>query len=84
MNKYEEALKSFEEAYRNVTQDDELTNEKRDALQELIDKEKPLEIIMQTFTNGLKMPEPFCKKCLNRIIYLDNYCHYCGQKLDWE
>lgn len=85
MNKYEEALKSFEEAYRNVTSDDELTNEKRDALKELVDKETPMKPI---HLGGNKYS---CDKCsmafelkTNTRFVNNQYCDVCGQKLDWD
>ena len=25
-----------------------------------------------------------CKNCRNNVNYMDEYCRWCGQKLDWE
>lgn len=84
-NKYQEALDELERAYRNVTLDDDLTNDKRDTLQELVDKETPMKPI---HLGGNKYS---CKNCsmafeLNsKVRFVNNqYCDVCGQKIDWS
>ena len=76
MKKYQEALDRFEEAFRNVTLDDDLTNERQDLLQELVDKETPMKP---------KRNKRYCGNCDTvRLLPYDNYCSNCGQKIDWS
>lgn len=83
MNKYQEALDSFERTYRNVTLDDDLTNEKRDTLQELVDKTTPMKPLKSEW-DGYRL----CGNCNSIIVStnqtLPNHCSSCGQKLDWS
>ncbi|QIK56648.1 hypothetical protein G7059_01700 [Erysipelothrix sp. HDW6A] len=84
-NKYQEALDDFESVYRNVTLDDDLTNEKRDVLQGLIDKETPMKPVKNSYGDYL------CGKC-NNLVW-ENFtpdrherCNdkECGQVVDWS
>lgn len=87
MNKYQEALNEFESVYRNITLDDDLTNDKRDTLQELVDKETPMK---PEIPNNSSLS--FCVICKNSITHYvgslakENfkYCKICGQKIDWS
>lgn len=95
MNKYQEALDSFERTYRNVTLDDDSTNEKRDTLQELVDKETPMKPNKDTDDYVTwKYSCPKCgvrlntlekqRRCQGMTFFVPRYDEYgCGQKIDW-
>ena len=78
MNKYQEALDRFEETFRNVTLDDNLTNERRDLIQELIDRETPMKPYYPT-----EYPSACCPKCFQNLGD-NNFCRNCGQRVDWS
>lgn len=61
----------------------------KQALIEAVEKATPKEPYLKQddFGDGV-MSCPTCKKSIvnvwSRKKYKPNYCHYCGQKLDWE
>lgn len=89
MNKYQEALNNMcgcDSAYYKGDKD-------IDTLQELVDKEVPLKgemLAMAGFSPEVAshLCCPRCKKPIvnvwSKAEYKPNYCHYCGQKLNWE
>lgn len=83
MNKYQEALDRFEEAFRNITLDDDLTNERRDLIQELVDKETPKKPINQ-FETDFGLGNVGDCVCGAEVNYQQMYCSECGQKIDWS
>lgn len=87
MNKYQEALDSFEETFRNATLDDDLTNERQDLLQELVDKATPMKPIVQTFKRvfggGGYIDKFFCPYCKSEVKENEHHCR-CGQAIDWD
>ncbi len=97
MNKYQEALDSFERTYRNVTLDDDSTNEKRDTLQELVDKATPKKVkhIMNNVIYGDHHSTGYCPNCntyldipsevwYHVLAETDYFSCGCGQKIDWS
>ena len=51
-----------------------------DTIQELVDKEKPMKVIIPK-----EIDFAYCPKCNEKILLgKPNYCCHCGQKLDWS
>lgn len=93
-NKYQEALDNFKDDltdirdcsdnYFSYTTDNDIK-----LLQELVDKEKPLKpiVIKQEFLLYGADSCYYCGKCEKLIWgthWEQNYCPYCGQKIDWQ
>ena len=91
MNKYQNDLA---EIVRICAQDDEpFPIEEIESLQELVDKATPKKAIESEMRGFSKEVASYlhCPNCdmpicnvWNRREYKPNYCHYCGQALDWS
>ena len=85
MNKYQEALKKIKSdfwddpAYYGLEEEFNL-------LQELVDKETPMEVNMEDYhlEDEYQYPIYNCPKCGKHLNDEDSYCRHCGQKLDWS
>lgn len=75
MNKYQEA---FEDLWSGCPNPKEQV-ESKEILQELVDKETPMK---PKFVNKLDWTCPRCDAYHTKFVQY--YCEYCGQKLDWS
>lgn len=97
MNRYQEALNCIHSAIKYEPREiiDSNLNENLEhlkLLQELIDKATPKKVVMEAM-DGFSAEEashlvcPCCEKPIvnvwSKVEYKPNYCHYCGQRLDW-
>ena len=97
MNKYQEALNKVREDLKTLAKAQYYGGTHLATLQELVDKETPVEAIVYNI-NQFKCPR--CKKQIKGRLMLYNmetrkrdikcktkvekiYCPYCSQKLDW-
>lgn len=95
MNKYQEALITLTDWFHSYTDKNGITIQERHItpayvkakknIQELVDKETPKKLVRYTHSN-----EWHCTTCgsgngeYEGTVGTHNYCHYCGQKLDWS
>lgn len=92
MNKYQEALDRLkttmsdgDSAYKSYTDSYTVFFEDINTIQELVDIETPKKLVRYTHSN-----EWHCPTCgsgngeYEGTVGTHNYCHYCGQKLDWS
>ena len=83
MSKYQDALnnvRKFEREHNMSKFGDVVPQPNSDTLQELVDKEKPMNPIRKGVLNWWHCP------CCDASLYFDNQprCQKCGQKLDWS
>ena len=89
MNKYQEALDRLKTApsfmggtdlYKRHLNSEKLLMKDVNTLQELVDKETPKKppLIWEH-----AKPQTRCQ-CTNGVYRYQNYCSFCGQKLDWS
>lgn len=85
MKKYQEALDRFEEAFRNITLNDDLANERRDLLQELVDRATPMKPTKNDKANH-DWNRVFCPNCGQWLLFIGAGCanNDCRQKIDWS
>lgn len=78
MNKYEEALNELVDINYNGEDAQDIMEQARDILQELIERATPKKL------NSIDVYVK-CPNCSNdEIRDIDNYCPNCGQALDWS
>lgn len=87
MNKYKEALeelRKLERAYnfKNIGQVAPQVN--CDVLQELLDKATPKKVIEDKTHPISTFYCPNCQKEFDVIQWHDEYCSFCGQRIDWS
>jgi predicted RNA-binding Zn-ribbon protein involved in translation (DUF1610 family) len=83
MNKYQKAIHYFKGLPLTITF---AFNNYIESLQELVDKETPMEVNMEYYHLEDEYQHPIysCPKCGKHINDEDNYCRHCGQRLDWS
>ncbi len=91
MNKYQEALsRMFDNLnYASNYYLDDKCDDDYDILFELVEKATPKEGVLGYNNFGYStLCCPNCKKTIvnvwSKAEYEPNYCHYCGQALDWS
>ena len=96
MSKYQRALDElFDWAIDNVKEHHDLEktylDEEKKSLQELVDKATPKNLLEEEIGNIIHLHCPNCKRVVTheteggrRYITKHNYCHKCGQALDWS
>lgn len=76
MNKYQVVLNWFVDLLRR----DVVAKQNAKILQELVDKETPMKLLKSQF-DGYRE----CGNCYGGYLERTfNFCHQCGQKLDWD
>ena len=95
MNKYEEALSWLEKTFNQYLGDWQLSSVHfglhRD-LKELVDKATPKKPTVLSYSEDFRLEKIIsCNSCKKPVVnvwsyrtYKPNYCHYCGQSLDWS
>ncbi len=89
MNKYQKALNELKNSdirllvFKNVSEEEQPTifdlfHSEIFALQELIDKATPMKVIK------IGSDYSSCPKCGQFVNCVENFCHCCGQQLDWR
>ena len=89
MNKYDKAFLKIIEIFNNIQLGDIYSpkefSENITIIREIIKKEQPKKLIKYPFSK-----EWHCPTCgtgngeYEGTVGTHNYCHYCGQKLEWE
>lgn len=86
INEIKEEIKTYYNEYcRYANLPDEKIDRKIEFVEKLVDKATPLKPIRYNYSN-----EWHCPSCgsgngeYEGTVGTHNYCHYCGQKLDWR
>ena len=91
MNKYKEAWERFNNNLYKPNEGYDIFERSDDELliEELVEKATPKEGVLGYNNFGYRtLCCPNCKKTIvnvwSKAEYKPNYCHYCGQALDWS
>ena len=96
MNKYEEALETIMKQIDILCEDGIFINFRHNneyfILKELVDKATPKKPTVLSYSEDFRLEKIIsCNSCKKPVVnvwsyrtYKPNYCHYCGQSLDWS